>query len=89
MTLDLDLLYGIDYELFIVDNITLCLNTDTIISLQHLEPLRNPNLNQRITHLLIKGGQEPEMMEVLFSLLSCVYSLNIQDSNQSQWIEHI
>ena len=89
VTIDLDLLYEIDYEHFIVDNITLCLNTDTIISLQHLEPLKNPNLNQTITHLLIKGGQVPEMMEVLFSLLSCVYSLNIQDSNQSQWIEHI
>ena len=77
----------VDIEHFFVDSIELYLYSNT--SLHFVEPLRNPLINQRVNYLQIKGNQDPAVMEVLFSLLSSVRSLDIESSNPSQWMEHI
>ena len=79
-----------DSKIFVFKNIVLCLNCT--ISLQHIEPLKNRYINQTISHVRMKGDQDPAVMEVLFSLLSnssSVRSIDIYASNLSQWSEHI
>ena len=91
VTIDVESMCGVNFQHYIFDKIDLCLNF--AISLQHLEPLRNPCIIHGVTHVKIKGDQDPAVMELLFSLLtstnSSVCSLNIVASNLSQWMEHI
>ena len=58
---------------------------------EDIEPLKNSNINQRVTSVHIEGckDQDPVVIELLFLLLSCVDSLYIQSFNLSQWMEHI
>ena len=90
-TIAVESLCGVDFQHYIFNDIEICLNFT--ISLQHVEPLRNPYINRGISHVKIKGEQDPAVMEVLFSLLSntnsSVRSLNIIASNLSQWMDHI
>ena len=76
---------------YIFNDIEICLNFT--ILLQHVEPLRNPYINRGISHVKIKGYQDPAVIDVLFSLFnntnSSVRSLSIVASNLSEWIEHI
>ena len=65
----------------------LCLGANTTPG--DIVPLDNPNLSKRVTRLHIYGYQDPVVMEVLFSLLSSVRSLDIRESNLSQWMKHI
>ena len=52
-------------------------------------PLHNPKLINRIARIHIAGKQDPAVMEVLFSLLDSVHSLNIESPNLSLWMGHI
>ena len=65
----------------------LCLGENTTPG--DIVPLDNPNLSKIVTRLHIYGYQDHAVMEVLFSLLSSVGSLDIRDSNLSQWMKHI
>ena len=86
--INIDLMCEVDFEHSVLDNIELYFKTGT--SLHHCKPLNDPNLNRRNTSVKIKGKQYPAVIEVLFSLLSSVRSLEIENSNNlSQWIEHI
>ena len=77
------------YEDSVLNNIEIYLKQD--ISLRIIEELKKRSITQSITRVRVHGDQDPAVMEVLFSLLidSSVHSLNIQSSNQSQWIEYI
>ena len=74
-------------EHFIVDNIRLCLNKHAYLT--KIRSLHNSYINKKVCQLEIRGRKDPAVMEVLFSLLSSVRSLDIRDSNLSQWKEHI
>ena len=71
------------------DNIELLLSKNS--PLTDVQQLNNHCMIHKLTCVRIVGDQDPAVMEVLFSLLidSSVHSLNIQSSNQSQWIEYI
>ena len=87
VNLGVKLLCDVDFEHSILDNIELCIYYS--FSLNDIQPLRNTLIYQNLTSVKIHGDQDPAVMEVLFSLLSSVSSLNIKSSNLSQWIEHI
>ena len=88
-TIPVDALCEVDIQHNAFDNIELCLNFNT--SMQHIDHLKNPFINQKITSVKIKDDQDPTVMEVLFTLLSNsdVSSLDIQTSNQYEWVEPI
>ena len=87
--MNVGLLCDVDFTDYFLDNIELYMNRD--ISLQHIEPLKNPYIIQRVVSVNIQGDQDPTVMEVLFSLISnsSVRSLNSHSSNLSQWMEHL
>ena len=83
-------LFEVDFENFVVDNITLCIDQNT--SLNDIVPLDDLNISQRMTQLVIKGKQDIAVMEVLFSQLHNVQSLSlpvIKGIYQTQWLEQI
>lgn len=88
-TIPIESLYDVNLQHIVFESIDLLLNHYT--SLEHIKLLKNHYISQRVTCVRIVGDQDPAVMEVLFSLLidSSVHSLNIQSSNQSQWIEYI
>ena len=87
--IDLELLCELNFEPSIVtgNNIKLCLNK--YASLSNMESLQNSCINEKVCHMEIKSFQKPAVMELLFSFLSSVRSLDIKESNISQWIPHI
>ena len=87
MRINIELLCDIDITDYTLDNIELYVRSD--ISLQPLTSLKNHYINERVTSLNIEDDQDPTVMEVLFSILSSVRSLNIEFSNLSEWMDHI
>ena len=86
-TISVETLFEVKYQRYIFDNIELHLKSNA--SSQHIEPLKNNYINRRVTSVKIRGNQDPAVIEVLFSLLSCVRSLIIQTPTISHWMEHI
>ena len=80
-------MYKVHVQHHIIDNIELRFSNNT--SLRYIESLNNPYIHERVTSVTIKGNQDPAVIEVLFSLLSSVLSLNIEHSNLSAWKEYI
>ena len=87
VNISLNVLHQTGNHFSVMDNIELSLNK--IMSLEQVEYLKNPLVNQRVTCLEVQNNQDPAMMEVLFSLLSSIRSLDIKASNVSQWMENI
>ena len=58
-------------------------------SFRQTASLQNQYINEKVFCVKIKSDQDPAVMEVLFSLFSSVHSLDIRNSNISQWMEHI
>ena len=86
-TIYIESLFGVDFQNYIFDDIELQISY--IKSLQYIEPLQNSYISDRVTSVKIQGKQHAAVIEVLFSLLSSVRSLNIESTNLSQWMEHI
>ena len=86
--IEIKTLHEIDLNHFVLD-IELLLYGTT--SLKDIEPLKNPNIAQRVSCVKIDFDEDHAVMEVLFSLLSniSVHSLEIRASNIFEWIEHI
>ena len=85
--IDLELLCEMNFEHSISDNIKLCLKNHA--SLTKMKSLQNSCIKENVCHMEINGNQDLAVMEVLFSLLSSVRSLDIKESNLSEWMEHI
>ena len=85
--IDLESLCEVNFEHSIVDNFKLILNK--YASLTQIRSLQNSCINKKVCQLEIKGNQDAAVMEVLFSLLSSVRSLDIRESYLSPWIKHI
>ena len=63
--INIELLCEVDFTEYFLDNIELFLSNG--ISLEHMEPWKNHNINQKVTSVNIQLDQDPAMMEVLFS----------------------
>ena len=87
MRIPIESLCEVKFEHSVLYDITLSLKKKAFP--KHIALLKNPNISNMITKLQIKGKQDPAVMKVLFSLLSSVRSLEIEESNPSQWAEHI
>ena len=85
--IDLEVLCEANFEHTILNNIELCLGQ--YASFRHTASLQNQYINEKVFCVKIKSDQDPAVMEVLFSLLSSVRSLDIRNSYISQWMEHI
>ena len=85
--IDLEVLCEANFEHTILNNIELCLGQ--YASFRHTASLQNQYINEKVFCVKIKSDQDPAVMEVLFSLFSSVHSLDIRNSNISQWMEHI
>ena len=79
--IDLEVLCKAHFEHTILNNIELCLGQ--YASFRHTASLQNQDINEKVFCVKIKSDQDPAVMEVLFSLLSSVRSLDIRNSNIS------
>ena len=85
--LPVELWHEINLQHSVLNNIELCLNRR--IYLEDIKPLNCTGIDHRITRVKIETDQHPAAIEVLFSLLSSVHSLDIQTANLFSWKETI
>ena len=89
MRIPIESLCEVNFEHSVMYDITLCLKEE--MSLEDIKSLNDSSIRDKITKLDVKGKQDAAVMEVMFSLLTngSVRSLDIGNSNLSEWVEHI
>ena len=90
LNIDIKTLCEVEIHHSVITEIGLCCMQN--ISLSDVNAMDAISSKQLLSRLKIRGKQDPVVMEVLFTLLSnssSVRSLDIQESNLYQWINHI